>query len=155
MGVAELMARRGTCSRASVGVVIARDGRPFATGYNGAPRGMAHCLHPPDEVSAELGAEVPTCRVAVHAEANAVAFAARYGIALDRATLYTTLSPCVPCAQLIVNAGVTTVYVRDRYRDLSGVRLLHEANVLVFTRDRTLTAFGWFRDDGREPDVTT
>jgi dCMP deaminase len=148
MSVAELMAQRGTCSRATVGVVIARDGRPLATGYNGAPRGMAHCLHPPGEVSAERDVEAPTCRVAVHAEANAVAFAARYGITLDGATLYTTLSPCIPCAQLIVNAGIRTVYVRERYRDLGGVRLLNEANVLVFTYDASLAEFGWFRDSG-------
>src|SRR5687767_4618485 len=105
MNVAREMARRGTCSRQRVGAVVARDGRILTSGYNGSPRGMLHCVHPPGETSHVRGVDAPTCTLAVHAEANAVAFAARHGIALDGATLYTTLSPCVPCAQLVVNAG--------------------------------------------------
>jgi dCMP deaminase len=128
---AHVMSRRGTCSRRQVGVVIALDDRICSTGFNGAPRGMAHCVHPPDERSSELEPTAPTCQWAVHAEANAVAFAARSGIALDGATLYTTLSPCVVCAQLVINAGITRVVCAVRYRDATGINLLDEAGVAV------------------------
>lgn len=154
MDMAVVMARRGTCSRASVGVVVAREGRVLTTGYNGAPRGLKHCLHPPDETSASRDAEAPTCTLAVHAEANAVAFAARHGIALAESALYTTLSPCIPCAQLIVNAGIRSVYVDVPYRNLSGVRLLNEAAIIVFTRDASLPTFGWYRDYGQDRTTT-
>lgn len=156
MEIARVMARRGTCSRAQVGAVIALDGRVLTSGYNGAPRGLAHCLHPPDEVSDARSPNAPTCALAVHAEANAVAFAARNGIALNHATLYTTLSPCVPCAQLVVNAGVRITFIDHRYRDLAGVRLLAEAGIVVFSRYQTTSPFGgevvtaWRRDSGDE-----
>lgn len=64
------------------------------------------------------------CEEAVHAEANAVAFAARHGIPLLGSTLYTTLTPCVKCAQLIINAGVTRVVWRTVYRDVAGLDLV-------------------------------
>lgn len=131
LDTARVMARRGTCSRRQVGVVIALDDRVCSTGFNGAPRGMTHCVHPSDERSENDAPTAPTCSWAVHAEANAVAFAARFGIALDGATLYTTLSPCVVCAQLVVNAGITRVVCAVRYRDATGINLLGEAGVAV------------------------
>lgn len=148
MKMARVMAERGTCSRASVGAIFALEGRVLSSGYNGAPRGLPHCVHPPGELSADRDSEAPACAYSVHAEANAVAFAARYGIELNGSTLYTTLSPCVPCAQLILNVGVTRVYVDVPYRDLTGVRLLHHGGTLVFTRDFNLNVFGWRRDSG-------
>lgn len=59
MEVAQVVARRGTCSRAQVGVVFARDGRILATGYNGAPPGMAHCVHESAYIGRGASAEVP------------------------------------------------------------------------------------------------
>lgn len=129
MDMAHVMAQRGTCSRARVGVVIALDGRVCTTGYNGAPRGLAHCDHPADERSADRPTDAPPCRTATHAEANAIAFAARHGVALAGATLYTTTSPCVACALLVVNAGITRVSYAVPYRDAGGVDLLRSAGV--------------------------
>jgi len=123
MEVAELYARRSTCSRAHVGVVIAHDGRILSTGYNGSPAGMSHCDHssdPPD---------YPGCRAAVHAEANSIAFAAKHGIRLLSAELYTTFSPCLACAQLIINAGIARVYIRNEYRLQDGEILLKLAGI--------------------------
>lgn len=131
LDTAFVMSRRGTCSRRQVGAVVAIDDRVCATGFNGAPRGMAHCVHPPDERSEDRPPTAPSCSWAVHAEANAVAFAARHGIALNGATLYTTLSPCVVCAQLAVNAGITRAICAVRYRDATGINLLVEAGVTV------------------------
>lgn len=121
MEVAELYAKRSTCSRANVGVVIAHEGRILGTGYNGGPAGMPHCDHsldPPDYSG---------CRTSVHAEANAIAFAAKYGIRLSGAELYTTFSPCLSCAQLIINAGIIKVGIRNEYRLKDGEDLLRAA----------------------------
>ena len=132
--IAQLMARRSTCSRAQVGAVIARDGRVISTGYNGAPAGLPHCDHtcycwePGTDHLPDCPAGKP-CAISVHAEANAIAFAAREGLATRGATMYTTLSPCVPCAQLIINAGIVTVLYTNLYRNMAGVVLLESAGV--------------------------
>jgi len=126
-----VMARRGTCSRAQVGCVIALEGRILSTGYNGAPTGMPHCSHPDGLRSNQRPADAPQCETSVHAEANAVAFAARYGVSLDAAVLYTTVTPCVTCAQLIVNAGIERVVCASVYRSTNGVELLLRAGVVV------------------------
>lgn len=124
MHVAEIVALRATCSRAQVGCVIAKDNRIISMGYNGAPKGMTHCNHDHDSSSG--------CDVSVHAEANAIAFAAKEGIATEGATLYTTLSPCKTCAQLIINAGITTVHYTKLYRDESGINLLRLVNINTY-----------------------
>lgn len=126
MSSAALWALRSTCTRAQVGCVVARDGRSLVNGYNGAPAGMPHCSHPDGEVSTEGSVG---CRIAVHAEANAVAYAARLGIRLEGSELYTTLSPCVMCAMLIINAGIKLVYAAQIYRDPAGVELLSAAGI--------------------------
>lgn len=136
MDIAHTMARRSTCSRIQVGTVIAVDGRVLSSGYNGAPQNLAHCDHscdcgfPGEDGLLFANKHLSNCRsllpceVSAHAEANAVAFSAQYGIALRDSTLYTTLSPCVKCAQLIINAGVKAVVYDELYRDKRGVELL-------------------------------
>src|SRR3546814_13790863 len=99
MGVAELWAEHSTCSRLAVGAVISREGRTLSSGYNGAPAGLPHCDHRECTCRYEEGqllggdpqcAKHGPCRTAVHAEANALAFAARYGMATEGAELHTT-----------------------------------------------------------------
>jgi dCMP deaminase len=131
LATAFVMARRGTCSRAQVGCVIALDGRILSTGYNGAPTGMPHCEHPDGLRSDQRPADAEMCQTSVHAEANAVAFAARAGVGLDGAVLYTTLTPCVTCAQLVINAGIERVVCANVYRNTDGVELLLRASVVV------------------------
>lgn len=147
MQVAEVFATRSTCSRAHVGVVIARDGRILSTGYNGAPAGMAHCDHTNEakiifdpithkELYGSAGKPPdPGCKVAVHAEANAIAYAAQHGIQLSGADLYSTYMPCLPCAQLVINSGIQRVLVRTLYRDRSGMRLLEAAQIEITVLD--------------------
>lgn len=137
MEVARIVEDQSTCSRNHVGAVIALDGRVIGTGYNGAPAGMPHCDHTcvcnqdyPDYDSPDCPAEKP-CRVAVHAEANVIAFCAKHGLRTAGATLYTTLSPCYACAQLIINAGLVRVVFDRVYRDASGVELLMSAGVTL------------------------
>lgn len=141
LDIAAVMAARSTCSRGQVGAVIARDGRILSSGYNGAPAGMKHCLHPPGEYAADDGtaaagcATTSRCTTSVHAEANAIAFAARHGVALDDAALYCTLAPCVCCAQLIINAGLAGVVYGAAYHDPAGVNLLREAGLFAESLD--------------------
>lgn len=130
MDVAHTFSRRSTCSRGQVGVVIANEGRILVTGYNGAPSGMEHCTHPQATVTTIGGEEIDKgCTNAVHAEANAIAFAALHGVALAGATMYTTMTPCLPCAQLIINAGIDQVIYSFEYRKLDGIKLLRKGLV--------------------------
>jgi dCMP deaminase len=132
MGTAKLLARRSTCERGQVGVVISRDGRMLSSGYNGAPAGMPHCNHGRQfTVEKEAFTNGNGCTNAVHAEANAIAFAAKHGVSLDKSELHTTLSPCRFCAQLIVNVGVKSVLYLEEYRIFDGIDLLEAADVRV------------------------
>ena len=126
MEMAKLIAHRSTCNRAQVGCVITLDGRVVSTGYGGAPSGMDHCT----EVGCLLGPDGGCIRTS-HAEAGAIAFAARKGVALEGATLYTTLSPCLFCAKDIINSGVIEVIYNVAYRDPSGISLLRQAGIKV------------------------
>lgn len=123
--MAEAVALRSTCDRLHVGAVIARDGRPISSGYNGNVSGLPHCNHGNFH---EVG-----CVTAMHAEANAIAFAARYGVATEGAYIYTTHQPCFDCARLIVNAGITTVFFIHPYRKKEGMELLAEAGIEVYS----------------------
>lgn len=125
MGVAETVGTRATCPRASVGAVLVRDHRILTTGYNGAPRHVAHCT--------EVGCEMVGghCIRAVHAEANAIVQAALHGVGLAGATAYCTHQPCINCAKLFISAGVIRVVYRDAYSDPFAERLLKEAGVTL------------------------
>jgi dCMP deaminase len=117
MGIARVVAKRSTCLHRQVGAVIVKGKQIVSTGYNGAPSGHPHCL---DIGCARHG--VPSgqrselCRGA-HAEQNAINFAARYGISIEGATLYTTHYPCSWCAKSLVNAGIASVVYDEDYPD--------------------------------------
>lgn len=146
MTQAQIIAERSTCSRASVGVVIAQDARVVSQGYNGAPAGMPHCDHTCDcasqfatasmhnltTIHSPGCAKTSACTAAVHAEANAIAFAAKHGVATGGAHLFTTLAPCLPCSQLIINAGIVRVVYFVAYRERAGISLLASANIEVW-----------------------
>ena len=134
MEMAELTAKRATCSRRQVGAVIVRDNRAVATGYNGAPRGLAHCEEKGGCLREKLG--VPSgqrhelCR-ALHAEQNAIISAASMGNAIEGGTIYITHQPCVICAKMIVNAGIKRIVVREGYPDELAREILDEAGLVV------------------------
>ena len=123
MLMAETVSGRSTCSRLKVGAIISRSARVVSTGYNGAPAGMDHCDHALNETE--------PCTWAIHAEANAIVWAARLGTSTEGADLYVTHSPCLRCAQLIVNAGIRRVVFRYEYRKRDGIEFLQEAGVDV------------------------
>lgn len=117
MEMANIAAQRSTCLRHSVGCVIARDGRPIVMGYNGAPAGKPHC-------TPENCGDKP-CTNAVHAEANAIAYAARKGIMLEGAWLYCLYSPCQKCAELILGAGIQAIVFEKLYRDTAPLDFMY------------------------------
>jgi dCMP deaminase len=111
MDIAAQVATRATCDRKHVGAVIVRDRTILSTGYNGSIRGMPHC----DEVGHMM--ENGHCVATVHAEANAILQAAKNGVRIEGATLYTTASPCWPCFKLIANSGCVRIVYGEFYRD--------------------------------------
>ena len=111
MDIAKQVATRATCDRKHVGAVLVRDRTILSTGYNGSIRGLPHC----DEVGHMM--ENGHCVATVHAEANAILQAAKNGVRIDGATLYTTASPCWPCFKLVANSGCMRIVFGEFYRD--------------------------------------
>lgn len=124
--IVRTVAERSTCQRKKVGSLIVLEGRILATGYAGSPRGMPHCIDVGCIIEPDGG-----CSRTIHAEVNALAFAARFGIPLDGADLWTTLSPCLPCAKLLINSGIKRCWVLEEYRDQRGIHLLGAAGISV------------------------
>ena len=111
MNIAREAATRSTCDRKHVGAVIVRDRTILSTGYNGSIRGMPHC----DEIGHTM--ENGHCVATIHAEANAIIQAARNGVNINGAEMYTTASPCWNCFKLIANSGITRIFYGEFYRD--------------------------------------
>lgn len=124
MRYARLAAERSTCQRLQVGAILVRGGRVVMSGYNGAPAGMPHC----DPKVCRL--DKPCIRT-VHAEANCIAWAAREGIVTLGAGMFTTDSPCMTCAQLLINAGISSLVYEREYRDTSPITLMEAAGIQV------------------------
>ena len=114
---------RSTCGRKAVGAIIAKEGRIISSGYAGPPSGFKHCTQ------SCLDASSGGCQRTIHAEQNAIAYAARHGISTQGATLYCTDSPCVTCAKQIINTGVIGVKYLRPYRDTSGIEILQHAGI--------------------------
>lgn len=117
MEVAHVVSKRSTCRHRDQGVVLARDKRIVATGYNGSPPGQPHCT--------DLGycskADGLPCRAeGLHGESNAIASAASSGVSTKGATAYCIYSPCLVCCNLLKSAGVVKVvyqHVYDGFRE--------------------------------------
>ena len=122
MDIVELVKKRSTCLRRQVGALIVKDKRILATGYNGAPAGCKHCT--------ETGQRHEICRAA-HAEQNAIVQAAYSGTSVKNSVMYVTTQPCVLCAKLIINAGITKIMFKGDYPDTLAMELLQEAGVRV------------------------
>ena len=133
MRMAELISSRSTCTRRQIGAMIVKDKQVLSTGYNGAPRGMPHCIDIGclrDELKIPSGTRHEICR-AVHAEQNAIVQCARHGVSTRNSTIYANVNPCKICAKLIVNAGISRVVYMGDYPDDDGIKLLGEAGVQV------------------------
>lgn len=133
MRVAQPVSSRSTCTRRQIGAIAVKDKRILATGYNGAPSGLEHCLDNGclrDKMEVPSGQRQELC-MAVHAEQNVLIQAAVNGVALKNATLYVTESPCILCAKMLINAGIKRIVFQGQYPDHMGVELLKEAGISV------------------------
>ncbi len=131
MKITHLVSERSTCMRRKVGAVIVKDKRIISTGYNGAPRGLAHCLEigcMREQMEIPSGERHEMCRGA-HAEQNAIIQAASSGISMEGATMYCTTAPCSTCAKMIINAGIERLVLGGRYPDKLGEDLIGEAGI--------------------------
>jgi len=135
IGMADYVGSRGTCDRGRSGCVITKDKRVISTGYVGSPPGLPHC----DEVGHEMhtvenedGTKSKHCVRTTHAEQNAIAQAARLGIALEGATLYCKMTPCYSCAKLIISAGIKRVVaMKDYHAGERSKEILKEGGVVL------------------------
>lgn len=120
MNLAGDLAKRSHCVKAQVGAVLTKDTRIISIGYNGPPAGTHNC----DEEWPETGCPRDSrnsCSLALHAEENAILYATKNGADLDGATLFITLSPCLPCARLIFSSGIKEVYFKNSYAEYKGL----------------------------------
>lgn len=111
-----LVSTRATCDRKHVGAVLVRDRRVLSTGYNGSPPGEPHC----DDAGHDLvllADGTKNCVRTIHAEANAILQAAKYGVSVQGTTLFTNTYPCWPCAKMILGAGIVEVVVDADYNN--------------------------------------
>ena len=119
MNLAFSLALRSHCVKRKVGAVITKDTRIVSLGYNGPPAGTHNC----DEEWPEEGCKRSMkggCSLALHAEENAIIYAAKNGVSLDNATVYVTLSPCLPCARMIFTTNIKRVVYLNSYAEYKG-----------------------------------
>ena len=136
MELTEQVATWSSCFKSDrqVGAVIVKNKRILTTGYNGAPEGVVSCKEKGECLRVKLGIASGTRHelcYAVHAEQNAIIQAARMGLSVDGATLYCTHQPCVICAKMIINAGISRIVYREGYPDEFSLQLLGEAGVSI------------------------
>jgi dCMP deaminase len=150
--IVQVVAQRSTCLRFQVGALIVRDGRIISMGYNGQVAGRPECKKVPtfeelttnpayqgraaSKIIQELNndsllCEGPGCTRSLHAETNAIAFAAKAGVSVEGCTLYCSLSPCINCAKVIVNSGIREIKFLKKYRNEEGIRFLQESGITV------------------------
>ena len=135
MKIAHIVAQRSTCLRRNVGAVIVKDKRMLATGYNGAPSGLQHCLDSGclrERLKIPSGQRHELCR-GLHGEQNAIIQASLYGISVKDSTVYITNQPCIICAKMLINAGVKEVVISDGYPDKMAMDFLKKAKIKVRT----------------------
>jgi dCMP deaminase len=120
MNLASNLALRSHCVKQQVGAVLTKDTRIISLGYNGPPAGTHNC----DEEWPEQGCardRKGSCYLALHAEANAILYAAKNKVDLENSTLYVTLSPCLSCARIILSVGIKKVYFLKSYAEYKGI----------------------------------
>ena len=133
MRLAYLVSTRATCTRRKVGAVIVKDRRVLATGYNGPPKGLAHCDVTGcirEELNVPSGERHELCR-GLHAEQNAIIQAAVHGVSIKVATIYVTNHPCVVCAKMIINAEMKEIVYAEGYPDDLAKLMLIESGIKV------------------------
>ena len=134
MEIARVAASRSNCCRRHVAAVVVKDRRIISTGYNGTPRGITNCCDggcPRCKSDTPSGEDLGSC-LCSPAEENAITQAAYHGISIKDSTIYTTYSPCLLCAKMIINSGIIEVVYHQRYTiDKVSMKLLLDGGVMV------------------------
>ena len=131
--VAHLVSKRTTCLRRRVGAVLVKDRKILATGYNGAPSGLKHCIDIGclrEKLKIPSGERHELCR-GLHAEQNVLLQAALYGVSTKDSILYITNQPCIICAKMLINAGINEIVTSGDYPDRISGKFLKEAKIKV------------------------
>ena len=132
MKIAEVTAGLSYAKRLQVGAVIVKDHQILATGYNGMPSGWENvCEH-------EIGGELKTKPEVLHAETNAIAKVSQSTESSQGSTIFCTHAPCIECAKLIYQSGISTVYYRDEYRSDEGLKFLRLSGVDVHQHSNSI-----------------
>lgn len=125
MDVAIRTSEMSYAQRAKVGCILTYNNRIIATGWNGQPSGIDNCCEYRDSNN-----NLITLPTVIHAEANLISFCAKYGIKMNGSTLYLSLSPCITCALLILQTGISRVVYNDEYRNKEGINFLNEHGII-------------------------
>ena len=131
MDITRLVAERSTCLRRKVGAVAVKDKRILATGYNGAPSGVPHCLDVGclrTQLGIHSGQRHEICR-GLHAEQNVIIQCAVHAVSIAGADLYCTTQPCIICTKMLINCGIKHIYYAEGYPDDLSRDMLTEAGV--------------------------
>lgn len=143
MEITKLVAMRSTCLRRQVGAILVKDKKILATGYNGAPTGVEHCIDVGclrEKLNVPSGERHELCR-GLHAEQNAIIQAAYHGVTIRGSTLFCTNLPCSICIKMIINAGIKAVVYLDGYADPLSLDLIAKSGVKLIK----------FSELGKEP----
>jgi dCMP deaminase len=133
MEMAHVVSKRSTCLRRKVGAILVKEKHILSTGYNGAPKGMAHCEEVGclrENLKIPSGERHELCR-GLHAEQNAIIQAAVFGTSIKGSVLYCTNVPCVVCVKMLINAGVTEIVYSGDYPDELAKRMLEESGLKI------------------------
>ena len=130
MKVAETFAELSSAKRLHVGAIVVKDDRIISIGYNGMPSGWDNncediIQHSDDTVTLKTKPEV------LHAETNAIAKLAKSSESGLDASIFITHAPCLDCAKLIYQSGISSVYYRNSYRDMAGLNFLEKSGIKV------------------------
>lgn len=127
--ICDSISKRSTCKKLQVASVIVKNNRIISIGYNGTPSGSEHCVDHFEGKSLD-GHHKWSIANELHAERNAIYFAAKEGYSLNDTTLYTTYSPCIDCAKAILSSGIKEVFYKHLYKKgRQGLIFLYNNNV--------------------------
>ncbi len=122
LAMAQIWSENSYCKRRKVGALLVKDKMIISDGYNGTPEGFENVCEDENDQTKEY---------VLHAEANAITKVAKSNNSSEGATMYVTTSPCVECAKLIIQAGISRVVFTERYRMENGLKLLERANIEI------------------------
>lgn len=122
MKMAKIWSELSYCKRKQVGALIVKDGIIISDGYNGTPSGSENICEDCND---------KTHWYVLHAEANAITKLAKSTVSSVGSTLYVTLSPCIDCSKLIIQASIKRVVYNERYKDTTGIDFLKQHNIIV------------------------